>query len=139
MKKAMESVKDDLNVFAKKTEIMSFITSTVDIYDEMKSCSKSWQEIKAASESIDKKLLSGKLGDISKIIEKYEQMIDGKYYDAADEFSRLYVKLYETSYLKGKTVFIDGFNGFVANEIKILELIIRDSVDVYIQNRSIYY
>lgn len=59
-------------------------------------------------------------------------MIDGKYYDAADEFSRLYVKLYETSYLKGKTVFIDGFNGFVANEIKILELIIRDSVDVYI-------
>lgn len=132
MKKAMESVKDDLNVFAKKTEIMSFITSMVDIYDEMKSCSKSWQEIMAASESIDKKLLSGKLGDISKIIEKYEQMIDGKYYDAADEFSRLYVKLYETSYLKGKTVFIDGFNGFVANEIKILELIIRDSVDVYI-------
>lgn len=132
MKKAMESVKDDLHVFAKKTEIMSFITSMVDIYDEMKSCSKSWQEIKAASESIDKKLLSGKLGDISKIIEKYEQMIDGKYYDAADEFSRLYVKLYETSYLKGKTVFIDGFNGFVANEIKILELIIRDSVDVYI-------
>lgn len=132
MKKAMESVKDELQVFSKKTDIMSFISSMVDIYDEMKSCSKSWQEIKTASENIDKKLLSGKLGDISKIIEKYEQMIDGKYYDTADEFSRLYAKLAETSYLKRKTVFIDGFNGFVANEIKILELIIKDASDVYI-------
>lgn len=132
MKKAMESVKDDLQVFSKKTDMMSFISSMVDIYDEMKSCSKSWQEIKTASENIDKKLLSGKLGDISKIIEKYEQLIDGKYYDTADEFSRLYSKLLQTSYLRGKTVFIDGFNGFVANELKILELIIRDTKDVYI-------
>lgn len=132
MKKAMESVKDDLTVFSNKTQMMSFISSMVDIYDEMKSCSKSWREIRAASEKIDKKLLCGKLSDISKIIEKYEDIIDGDYYDSADEFSRLYLKLDETSYLKGKTVFIDGFNGFVANEIKIIELIIKDCKDVYI-------
>lgn len=132
MKKAMESVKDELSVFSKKTKMMSFISSMIDIYDEMKSCSKSWQEIKTASEKINKKLLSGKLSDISKIIEKYEEIISGAYYDSADEFTRLYLKLAETSYLKGKTVFIDGFNGFVANEIKILELIIKDADDVYI-------
>ena len=132
MKKAMESVKDELSVFSKKTKMMSFISSMIDIYDEMKSCSKSWQEIKTASEKINKKLLSGKLSDISKIIEKYEEIISGVYYDSADEFTRLYLKLAETSYLKCKTVFIDGFNGFVANEIKILELIIKDADDVYI-------
>ncbi len=132
MKKAMESVKDELTVFSDKTEMISFITSMTDIYDEMKSCSKSWQEIKAASEKIDKNLLAGKLHDMSKIIEKYEDIINGVYYDSADEFSRLYLRLAETSYLKGKTVFIDGFNGFVANEIKILELIVKDADDVYI-------
>lgn len=132
MKKAMDNVKESLCVFAGKTQMMSFISSMADIYDEMKSCSKSWQDIKSASERVGKKQLSGKLLDISKIIEEYENIINGVYYDSADEFTRLYLKLAETSYLKGKTVFIDGFNGFVANELKILELIIKDSTDVYL-------
>lgn len=132
MKKAMDFVKDELTVFANKTNTASFISSMTDIYDEMKSCAKSWQDIQSASERINRKLLSGKLSDISKIIEKYEELISGVYFDSADEMTRLYTRLAETSFLKGKTVFIDGFNGFVANEIKILERIIQDSQDVYI-------
>lgn len=132
MKKAMELVKDDLKVFAGKTKMISFISSMLDIYDEMKSCAKSWQEIRTASEKIDKKLLSGKLADISLIVEKYEKLIDGAYFDSADELTRLYQKLAQTSYIKGKTVFIDGFNGFVANEYKILELIIKDAENVFL-------
>lgn len=132
MKKAMESVKAELKVFSGKTKMISFISSMMDIYDEMKSCDKSWQEIRSASEKIDKKLLSGKLFDISLIAEKYEQLISGAYFDSADELTRLYQRLAGTSYIKGKTVFIDGFNGFVANEYKILDLIIKDAKDVYI-------
>ena len=132
MKKAMDFVKDELTVFANKTNTASFISSMTDISDEMKSCAKSWQDIQSASERINRKLLSGKLSDISKIIEKYEELISGVFFASADEMTRHYTRLAETSFLKGKTVFIDGFNGFVANEIKILERIIQDSQDVYI-------
>lgn len=132
MKKAIDAVKEDLSVFSNKTQMISFIKAVTDIYDEMRSCDKSCQEIRAAANSVDKKLLSGKLADISTIIEKYEELTGGLYLDPADEFARLFHKLEQTRYLEGKTVFIDGFNGFVANEFKILDLIIRDCENVYI-------
>lgn len=132
MKKAIDAVKDELRVFSNKTQMISFIKAVTDIYDEMRSCDKSCQEIRAAANSVDKKLLSGKLADLSTIIEKYEELTGGLYLDPADEFARLFHKLEQTHYLDGKTVFIDGFNGFVANEYKILDLIIRDCENVYI-------
>ncbi len=132
MKKAIDSVREELSVFSNKTQMASFIRSMTDIYDEMRSCDKSAEEIRTAAANIDKKLLSGKLSDISLIMDKYEELTRGIYLDPAEEFQRLYVKLEDTHYLEGKTVFIDGFNGFVANELKILDLMIKQCETVYI-------
>lgn len=130
MKKAVDSVKDKLLVFNKKTESSSFVNSMVRIYDEMKSCNVTFSEMYNVSDKIEKEILARKLKDMSLIIGMYESIIDGLYLDSADELSRLYNRLAETDYLKDRYVFIDGFNGFVANEYKILELIIRDAAVV---------
>jgi ATP-dependent helicase/nuclease subunit B len=132
MKKAVDSVKDSLRVFNKKINSSSFVTSMVKIYDEMKSCDISSAEMLAASDRVDKEVLSRKLYDMSLIIEAYEKLLDGNYFDSADELSRLYDKLVDTDYLKDRSVFIDGFNGFVANEYKILEYIIKTAKDITI-------
>ena len=132
MRKAISSVSDELTVFTQKTEYSSFINSVIKIYDEMKSCNISAEDMLSASEEVDKDVLAGKLHDFSLIFDSYQKLIDGKYYDSSDEFSRLYNKLIDCGYLKDKYVFIDGFNGFVANEIKLLELIIRQAKSVYI-------
>ena len=64
MKKAIDSVREELSVFSNKTQMASFIRSMTDIYDEMRSCDKSAEEIRTAAANIDKKLLSDKLFDI---------------------------------------------------------------------------
>lgn len=130
MKRAVDLVKDSLDLFHKKLNSSSFVTSMVKIYDEMKSCDISAEELLLASERIDREVLAHKLSDMSKIMNAYEQLLDGAYYDSADELSRLYEKLLNIEYFKGRSVFIDGFNGFVANEYKILELIIKEAKDV---------
>lgn len=130
MKRAVDLVKDSLDLFNKKLNSSSFITSMVKIYDEMKSCDISAEELLLASERIEREVLSRKLSDMSKIINAYEQLLEGAYYDSADELARLYEKLLNIEYFKGRSVFIDGFNGFVANEYKILELIIKEAKDV---------
>lgn len=132
MKRAVDSVKDNLTVFTRKTSMSSFIKAMVRIYDEMKSCDLSGDDIKNAAERIDRKQLSDKLIDMSLIINEYENIIDGKYYDASDYLSRLYAKLENAYYFKGKTVFIDGFNGFASSEFKILKLIIEEAETVVI-------
>lgn len=130
MKKAVDSVKDSLSVFNKKVNSSSFITSMVKIYDEMKSCDISSEKLMSAADSIDREVLSRKLSDMSTIISAYENLLDGEYYDSSDELSRLYEKLLNIGYFKNRYVFIDGFNGFVANEYKILELIIKEAKSV---------
>lgn len=130
MKKAIDSVSDRLSVFNTKTDSPSFITSMIKIYDEMKSCDISAEDMIAASMAVQKEILSLKLIDMSIIINAYEELLCGTYYDPADELSRLYDKLLKSGYLNGKNVFIDGFNGFVASEYKILELVIKSAESI---------
>lgn len=130
MKKAIDTVKDDLILFRKKVNKSSFVNSMVNVYDEMKSCNISYDEMLAVSDSLDKKILSCKLRDMSLIIKTYEGLIDGKFLDSADDLSRLYTILSKNDYLNDKYVLIDGFNGFVANEYKIIELIVSKAKDV---------
>ena len=127
MKKAIDIVSEELKVFNKKINSSSFITAMVKIYDEMKSCDISADNLSSVSEKVDREILSLKLIDMSKIINAYDSLLKDEYYDASDELSRLYKKLADTDYFKSRCVFIDGFNGFVANEYKILELIITNA------------
>lgn len=132
MTQAIDAVKDKLVLFGKKIDSLSFVSSIIKIYDEMKSCSLSSTEIFDMSRNIENDILLRKLTDISTIMNSYETLIDGKYLDSADELSRLYSFLADKNYFKGKTILIDGFNGFVAQEYKILELIIAEADEVTI-------
>lgn len=132
MKKAIEAVQDKLVLFTKNLSSVSFISSVVSVYDEMKSCRVSVDDISNAANSTDKEILSRKLNDIALIIGAYDALIDGKFYDGANELTRLYEKLLNADYFTGRTVFIDGFNGFVAQEYKILEVILKQAKAVYI-------
>ncbi len=132
MKKAIQSVSDSLVLFNKNTTSNSFITSALKIYDEMKSCRVFVDDILKASENVEKDMLKMKLKDIALIIEAYDALIEGEYFDSENELTRLYEKLVNVDYFSKKTVFIDGFSGFVAQEYKILEVILKQSSEVYI-------
>lgn len=131
-KKACESVKDDLVVFGKNVSNVSFINSIINIYDEMKSCRVSNEEIMLASKNTDKAVLANKLHDISVIMQAYDNLIADKYLDTACELTDLYERLLNLNYFVGKTVFIDGFTGFIAQEYKILEVILKQAKKVYL-------
>ena len=131
-KKACENVKDELKLFSKNIDNVAFINSAINIYDEMKSCRVGADDIMQASVNTEKETLSQKLHDISLIMSAYDSYIDGKFLDGASELTRLYTKLVDLDYFVGRTVFIDGFNGFVAQEYKILEVILSQAKAVYV-------
>lgn len=131
-KKACENIKDELKLFGKNIDNVAFINSAINIYDEMKSCRVGAQDIMQASINTEKETLSQKLHDISLIMSAYDSYIEGKFLDGASELTRLYTKLVDLDYFVGRTVFIDGFNGFVAQEYKILEVILSQAKAVYV-------
>lgn len=135
IQKAALSVKDDLILYSKNVQQASFITSFASIYDEMKSCRVTIDDIIDASNNandLGKKILSDKLKDISTLISAYDSLIENNYLDSADELTRLYETLLTKDYFKGKTVLIDGFAGFAAQEYKIIEVILSQAKMTYI-------
>ena len=132
MKEAVEAVQDSLVLFNKNRISVSFINSVIKIYDEMKSCRVSSDDILKAADNTEKEILKLKLKDISTIISAYDALISDEYYDPANELTRLYEKLLRLSYFKDRTVFIDGFSGFVAQEYKVIEVILKQAKAVYI-------
>ncbi|MCC8072660.1 MAG: hypothetical protein LIO62_00825, partial [Clostridiales bacterium] len=132
MTQAIDAVSSSLTLFTKKLDTLDFVNSMVKIYDEMRSCNLSSSEITELSKSIEQDVLFKKMSDIALIMQKYEQLIENRFYDSADELTRLYNKIKDIGYFKGKKVFIDGFNGFVAQEYKILELVISEADEVTI-------
>ncbi len=127
MIQAIDTVKNKLTLFNRKLNSSDFVDSIISIYDEMRSCNLDSAQIISLSENIDNTALKDKMTDIALIMSAYEDIIAGKYFDPADELTRLYNQIKEKNYFSGKYVFIDGFNGFVAQEYKILELIIKEA------------
>ena len=132
MKKAIETVQDSLILYKRNIGSVSFVDSAVKIYDEMKSCRVSVDSINKASEEADKEILKDKLHDIGLIIGAYDALIKDEYLDGANELTRLYERLLDLTYFSGRTVFIDGFSGFAAQEYKVLEVILKQAKKVYI-------
>ncbi len=89
-KKAIESVKDKLVLFNKNTDNIAFVNSMIRIYDEMKSCRVTCEDILSASENSEKEILSLKLRDIAAIKDAYDCFISDKYLYSAQELTRLY-------------------------------------------------
>lgn len=132
MKKAIEMVEFELELFKNNTTSPAFINSAIKIYDEMKACRVSIDDINDAIKATERESLKQKLSDISKIIMAYDAIIENKYYDSANELTRLYEKLLNHNYFENRTVFIDGFYGFVAQEYKIIEVILKQAKDVFV-------
>ncbi|MBQ7596308.1 MAG: hypothetical protein IJU45_06560, partial [Clostridia bacterium] len=93
MKRAIETVQDSLRLFNRNITSNSFINSMLKIYDEMKSCRVSTDDIIDAADNTDKEILALKLRDIASVIGAYDALIDGEYYDSENELTRLYHKL----------------------------------------------
>lgn len=132
MKKAIDAIQDSLVLYNKNCDSSAFINSVIKIYDEMKSCRVSVEDIIDASNNVEKEILSKKLCDISNIIGAYDALIGNQFYDSSNELTRLYEKLLTLTYFKDRVVFIDGFSGFVAQEYKIIEVILKQAKAVYI-------
>ena len=75
MCKAIDECKEDFQLFNKNLDSLSFVTSMIKVYDEMKSCNLDSFQINELSQNIENEVLFKKLNDISLIISSYENII----------------------------------------------------------------
>lgn len=131
MSMALESVKDKLALYGKHTSRKSVISEFVALSSEFKQSAVSTDSVRLAVATAEDGLLKMKLNDIVTVLDAYDSMTAGSYFNPDDLLTELCAILPESDYFNDRLVFIDAFRGFTAQEYKIIEQMLIRSQAVY--------
>lgn len=132
MSLALDSVTNNLEVYSNKTQYLSFVQEMTALSTEFRRGECAPDKLSLACGKIEDELLRKKLSDITLILDAYDSLLDGKFYDPDDRLTVLSKVLEEYRFFEGKTVFIDGFTGYTQQEYSIIEKMMIQSKQVYI-------
>lgn len=130
MKKAVRSVKDELRVFRRVAERPEFIAELASTLGELKQADAFSGESPILKDT-GSTALSDKLHDIKLIADAYDLCIAESFVDDRDLINIAYEKIVDKKRFRHAVFFVDSFTGFTGQQLKLLELIIREADDVY--------
>ncbi len=143
MNKALKNSAENLKLWGRYVNSVSFAQTLLDTVSEFKLNFISFADVKKASHNA-KGSLALKLEDLGEIYSQYDMLVGEKFIDTNDSLTRLYEKLENYEFFKGKTVFFDSFKSFTGQQLKIVERIISQADDIYMaftykaENRTQY-
>lgn len=132
MSLAIESLQDKITFYGKYRKNPALISELLEFNREIKTCCISNGELAEMSEKVKKPVFSKKLSELSMIFQCYDNLTAQKFQDDSRYLDILADLLLDVPYFDGKTVFVDGFSGFSAQEYKVLERIISSAENVYV-------
>lgn len=139
MKRALSQSKEELVLWSKYTSSTSFAKSALDIIGEFKINAVTPDMLRKTAQTVNSVSLKNKLLDTALIFENYNMFLGERFIDSADKLTKLYEKLEQFEFFKGKNVFIDSFKGFTGQQYKIIDRIFSLAKNVYIcLNNDIY-
>ena len=138
MSLALNDVKDKLKVYGKHASNKNASIEFVSLISEFKQNAISSDDIKNAVEMMPDSLLKSKLCDIELIMRTYDERINTSFFNPDDLLTQLEKTAELDTYIKHKTVFIDSFRGFTAQEYNIIEHFLKYDDDVYVTLCSYY-
>lgn len=132
MSVAIENVFDELTIYKNKENKIELIELMVSALTEFKTCNIDYNILLQARDKVKNKTLKLKLEETAIILKSFEDLISAEYIDPLDDLTRLYNILQDENFFRDYTVFVDGFDGFNMQQLRIIEMILKQSQDSYI-------
>lgn len=132
MRMALESVRDKLQLYGSHISRKSVVSDFVALSSEFKQNSVSSDAVRLALATEENSLLKMKLSDIVTVLDAYDVLTEGSYFNPDDLLTELYEILPGSDYFKDRIVFIDAFRGFTVQEYKIIAEMMKKSTAVYV-------
>ncbi|MBR1779373.1 MAG: exodeoxyribonuclease V subunit gamma [Clostridia bacterium] len=129
---AIDSVKDKLKIYKSAATNSEFVSVMLSANDEFKMCNIDNTEIAKIKSMAPDKTLSAKLGDTQLILNKYNELLEGKFIDPVDEITYAYRLCSQEGLFQDYTIFIDSFDGFTPQQLLFLGYFLKYSRDCFI-------
>lgn len=131
MEEVLKKLSPTLDLFSKSALTPQFCELMLDLSANTKKNSVSPEDLSLCAEK-DKGILKQKLTETAMILSEYEKQLDKDYFDPLDDLSIVAKRLVDTPFFENKIVFIDAFTGFTAQQLEVIEQIIRTAEKTYI-------
>ena len=132
MSMALEAMSEKLNIYRRYAKSLSVANELLKLSAEFKRCMIAPSELLKTAGAMEDCFLQKKLTEIALILETYDALVAQSYVDDTDELTRLAQSLKETPSLRGRTVFVDAFSGFTAQEYAVIEQMLCQADAVYV-------
>ena len=133
MLKALETVKDDLTVYADAYNNTGMLDSLVSFEKELKLCNVSLKDIiNCVSEIGGNDLLKNKLLELVEIFSAYDALLAQSYFDENELLKYFNNDVISDTFFDDKIVFVDAFRGFSRLELDCIKTAMRKAREVYI-------
>lgn len=132
MSRAVHAVSDHLEIYDKSLDSPDFIRELLALSARCKQSGVQPERLGAVSGELESGLLRDKSRELSLILQSYDALIHDGYSEPLEALDRLAEALEEKRFFDGRTVLIDAFKSFTAQEYKILRHIFRQAGTVKI-------
>lgn len=130
MDTALNELSDMLDFYSDSAKSTSFVSSALSFVNELKNAGTTPEELSKLAGTVSDESLKIKLKELSLIAATYTALVERSYIDSRDDIMRACSLLYsasDDSFFAGAHIFIDGFKGFTAAELKMIEIMLADA------------
>jgi ATP-dependent helicase/nuclease subunit B len=132
----IDDMKDELDVFEAAADKRSFISMVNDFISDFKQQDCSADDIGELLEGSSDEVLGKKLSELSKIMDRYEKAIEGRYTDSEDRIAMYVDAIADSRILDGHEIWVYGFDSVTPKFMDALtEMALRCEVS-FIENDS---
>lgn len=125
MSSAVAACEEHLEVYASAARSGRVTDVMLTAVNEMKMCGIAPRDLSYTAARLGERGLGRKLRELSLIYETYDSLVEASYLDSRDDLTRLAEALEHSDFFAGCTVGVDSFEGFTAQELKVLTQILR--------------
>ena len=129
---ALESLSEKLQVYARYVKSLSVANELLRLSSEFKRCMLSPAALQTLAAGMEDCFLKQKLSEIGLILQTYDVLVAESYTDETDALTRLADYLTENSVFRGRTVMLDAFSGFTAQEYAVIGRLLTQADTVYV-------
>lgn len=131
MSSALESVGDSLEIFS-RCKAGNAVGGLLGAVDEFKQCGVNSDELKLACENTGNEILKKKAEELNLIFSAYDAILSERFSDSKDDITLCSEIILNNDIFNEKTVFIDGFSGYTAQEYALISALMQKCRDVYV-------
>ena len=127
MSRAISAFSGQLHIYAKNEQTPDFLEKLVALSKEFKGAGVTPEALSEASRASGSPLKE-KLSDLSLILSAYDAFFTRETANPDDRLDRLAERLSDSSIFEGGHVFFDGFTDFTAQELRVIEALLKKDV-----------